>query len=209
MAFPKKLLNSYEQVAVDLHPHWWFFWKPVASLVGSIMLAIVVITKVGSGTPHDILAIITLGLIVIAALWLVKRYLEWTTTFFVVTTDRLIYRHGIFSKAGVEIPLERVMNVNFNQTFFERILGAGDLLIESGGKDGQQTFTDIRKPEMVQNLIHSEMEGNETRKFSNAGSGVVAAPDVATQLEKLEGLLQRNTITQVEFDAQKAKLLSR
>ena len=34
-----------------------------------------------------------------------------------------------------------------------------------------------------------------------------AAPDVTVQLERLEGMLQRGTITKAEFDAQKAKLL--
>ena len=33
------------------------------------------------------------------------------------------------------------------------------------------------------------------------------APDVTVQLERLEGMLQRGTITKAEFDAQKAKLL--
>ena len=46
---------------------------------------------------------------------------------------------------------------------FERMLGAGDLLIESGGEDGQQRFTDIRHPAQVQNLIHAQMEGHYQR----------------------------------------------
>jgi hypothetical protein len=46
-----------------------------------------------------------------------------------------------------------VNNVNFHQTAFERIVGAGDLLIESGGEDGQSRFSNIRDPENVQNLI--------------------------------------------------------
>ena len=36
MPYPKKLLNDYETVAVDLHPHWWHFAEPVSALVGSI-----------------------------------------------------------------------------------------------------------------------------------------------------------------------------
>ena len=41
MPYPKKLLNDYEELAVDLHPHWWYFTEAVASLVGySIALGI-------------------------------------------------------------------------------------------------------------------------------------------------------------------------
>ena len=66
----------------------------------------------------------------------------------------MIFRHGVFAKSGIEIPLERVNSVHFNQSMFERIIGAGDLLIESGAEGGQQRFTDIKNPDQVQNLIH-------------------------------------------------------
>ncbi|HSH10292.1 MAG TPA: hypothetical protein VLA10_00785, partial [Ilumatobacter sp.] len=42
MPYPKKLLNDYETVALDLHPHWWYFARPVAVLVGSVVAGILV-----------------------------------------------------------------------------------------------------------------------------------------------------------------------
>ena len=146
-----------------------------------------------------------LVLLVGGALWLIGRYLKWISTNFVITSQRVIFRQGIFAKSGIEIPLERVNNVNFSQGVFERMLGAGDLLIESGGEDGQQRFTDIRHPDKVQNLIHSQMEGVARRRGGYAAP--TAGPSVPEQLERLEGLLERGSITQDEFDAQKRKLL--
>ena len=96
-------------------------------------------------------------------MWLLVRYLRWGTTNFVITSDRVIFRHGVIAKSGIEIPLERVNSVHFDQGIFERMLGAGDLLIESGAESGQQRFTDVRNPDRVQNLIHSQMELNEDR----------------------------------------------
>ena len=110
------------------------------------------------------LGTLALILLVGTAIWTVVRYLKWLTTNFVITSNRLIFRQGVIAKSGVEIPLERVNNVNFNQSIFERMLGAGDLLIESGGEDGQQRFTDIRRPAQVQNLIHAQMEGHFQRR---------------------------------------------
>jgi uncharacterized membrane protein YdbT with pleckstrin-like domain len=209
MPFPRRLLNSYEEITVDLHPHWIYFAEAALSLIGSIVLAILVLSLT-DGTVRTALAFITVALIVVSAVWLVVRYLKWSSTNFVITTHRLIFRQGIFAKHGVEIPLERVMNVNFNQTIFERIVGAGDLLIESGGKDGQQRFTDIRKPEHVMNLIHAQVESNSTRHDQPAPlPAPPASPvDVAGQLEKLEGLRSRGTITPAEFEEQKRRLLS-
>ena len=74
-------------------------------------------------------------MIVGSAVWLLVRYVQWLTTNFVITSDRVIFRHGVFAKSGIEIPLERVNSVHFNQGIFERIIGAGDLLIESGAEE--------------------------------------------------------------------------
>ena len=128
------------------------------------------------------------------------------TTNFVITSNRLIFRQGVIAKSGIEIPLERVNNVNFHQVMFERMLGAGDLLIESGGEDGQQRFTDIRHPAQVQNLIHAQMEGHFQRR-AGCSSEPRRRGDVTEQLQRLEGMLQRGTLTQEEFDTQKARLL--
>ncbi len=204
MPYPKKLLNDYETVAVDLHPHWWYFSEPIAALVGSIVLGILTLVFTdGTGTARSALVWIVIALIVLSAIWVVLRYLRWMTTNVVITSDRLIFRSGVLAKHGIEIPLERVNTVHFNQTIFERMIGAGDLVIESGAEDGQQRFTDIRRPDRVQNQIHSQMEENEKRRFTvNSQPGA----DVATQLEKLEGMLERGTLTIEEFQAQKDKL---
>ena len=206
MPYPKKLLNDYEEVAVDLHPHWWYYAQPIAALVGAIALGIITLVVTDSGSnARTALGWLSVAALVASVVWLVIRYLKWATTNFVITSDRLIFRSGVLAKSGIEIPLERVNTVHFNQGVFERLIGAGDLLIESGGEDGQQRFTDIRRPDRVQNQIHTQMEENEKRRFT-VSSGA-SGSDVATQLEKLEGMLERGTLTQDEFDAQKAKLL--
>jgi uncharacterized membrane protein YdbT with pleckstrin-like domain len=202
MPYPARLLNSDESVALDLHPHWWFFAESATSFVVSGVLWLFVFgqDKAKSYLTYPI-GVIALG----ALVWLLVRYLKWRTTYFVITSDRLIYRHGVVAKAGIEIPLERVNNVNFKQSIFERLIGAGDLLIESGGEDGQQRFSDIEKPEKVQNLIHMQMEDNQKRSFS---VNVAGGNDIATQLEKLEGLRDRGSISAEEFELQKQRLLN-
>jgi uncharacterized membrane protein YdbT with pleckstrin-like domain len=112
----------------------------------------------------------------------------------------------VFAKHGIEIPLERVNNVIFRQGVIERMLGCGDLLIESGGETGQQRFTEVKDPDRVQALIHTQVDAKMARRGVQA-SGGGATGDVASQLEKLEGMLQRGTLTPTEFEVQKRKLL--
>lgn len=205
MTFSQKNLNPNETIALDLHPHWWYFAGPVAALVVSIIGGIWALTTDSDGNAGKAMRVLFLAALVVTAVWLVVRYLKWMTTHFVITSHRLIFRTGVLAKSGVEIPLERVNNVNFNQSVFERVLGAGDLLIESGGEDGQSRFSDIKQPDQVQRLIHSQMELTAERRGGYARSTATAS--VAEELERLEGMLQRGTLTVEEFEQQKRRLL--
>ena len=73
MPYPKKLLNDYEELAVDLHPHWWYFAEAVCALVVSIVLGIFLVA-VGAA---DWLKWVAVVLIVLSALWLLVRYCKW------------------------------------------------------------------------------------------------------------------------------------
>ena len=201
MAFPRKLLNEGEELVLDLRPHWWFLAGPVLTIVLAAAAAI----AIAAYDVSDYLLLAAAGVAAVALLWLIGRYLRWTTTNFVVTGDRLIYRHGVVSKAGIEIPLERVNTVFFNQSIFERLLGAGDLTIESGGERGSQNFKDIRRPSHVQNVIYQEVEKNNNRMYGGRG-GELSVPE---QIEKLDELRRKGIVSDEEFAAKKAKLLDK
>ncbi len=209
MTFPKKNLNPGETVVLDMHPHWWYFAEPAFALLGSITLGVLVLTIDNEGSTKTALSYLSIAALVGSAVWLVLRYVKWVTTNFVLTSNRVIFRSGIIAKRGVEIPINRVNNVNFNQTIFERLVGAGDLLIESGGEEGQSRYTDIRHPDEVQRMIHVQLQASQDRMSPGyAGSQPLPPPlDVADQLERLEAMLQRGTLSREEFESQKRKLL--
>ncbi len=202
MAFPLRLLNEQEDIVLDLHPHWWFFTGPASLLV----LAAAGLVAVMAFDLPDALTMVAAAVTVATLAWLVGRYLRWVTTNFVVTTDRLIYRSGVLGKSGTEIPLDRVNTMFFHQTIFERLLRSGDLIIESGGETGRQTFSDIAKPSAVQNTIYHQIEANEMR---TAGAGHVAATSIAQELRILDDLRRSGALSEAEYEAQKAKLLGR
>lgn len=214
MAFDRKLLHEHEELVLDLRPHWWYMAEPTGAVLGAAVLGILVLQfGPDSGVAQTILNWLSIILIVGSLGWFGLRYLKWITTNFVVTSDRLVYRAGVIAKTGIEIPLERVNTVFFNQTIFERMLGAGDLSIESGGETGKQTFGDIRRPSAVQNEIYRQMELNNTRMYG--GAGAAAAPSsgssasIPAQIAELDQLRQQGVLSQAEFDAKKAELLNR
>jgi uncharacterized membrane protein YdbT with pleckstrin-like domain len=197
------LLNDGEEVVLDLRPHWWFFVGPLLAVV----LTIIAVAAVAALDLPDWLFLGLAGLLVLNALWLGYRLARWSTTNFVVTSDRLIYRSGLVAKQGKEFPLERLNDISFHQSVLERMLGAGDLLIESGGERGQQAFTDIRRPAFVQNEIYRTIEAAQARDADRmAGRRELSIPE---QIDKLDELRQRGVISQAEFDAKKSQLLDR
>jgi uncharacterized membrane protein YdbT with pleckstrin-like domain len=203
MPFPRKLLNDGEDIVVDLHPHWWYFVRPSLAFAASVVLAILVGPNVDNWIVRDILLFLMAG----TALWWLFRYVKWRSTNFVVTTDRLIFRSGVLAKNGREIPLDRLNDIAFHQSLFERMIGAGDLMIESAGERGQEQFTDIPKPAQVQNVIYAEIDRSKGRDAEMiSGRAQLSIPE---QIEKLDELRQRGVLTQAEFDAKKTQLLDR
>ena len=213
MPFPRKLINQGEEVVLDLRPHWWYMVEPTVALLGATALGIIVLAVLEvEGPLGDVLAYAAIALILLSLVWFVVRYFKWVTTNFVVTTERVIFRVGVLAKRGIEIPLERINTVFFNQTIFERMLGAGDLAIESGGETGKQNFSDIRRPSLVQNEIYRQMEANNTRMYAGRQAGIPTATtgeSITEQIARLDELRKQGVITDAEFSAKKTELLGR
>jgi uncharacterized membrane protein YdbT with pleckstrin-like domain len=206
VSFPRRYLNEGEEIVLEQRPHWFFLAGPVIALVASLVLAVVVSARV-EGDLQTVALVPALLLVGVSLLWVLARYARWATTSFVITTDRLVHRHGVLSKSGREIPLERLNDVSFHQTLFQRLIRSGDLLIESAGERGQQMFSNFPHPERTQNQIHRQIELAQARDADRAAAGRELSP--LEQLEKLEELRVRGVISQAEFDVKKAKLLDR
>lgn len=204
MGFPESNLNEGEEVALDLKPHWWVFALPGAAVVGLIALLLIVTATTDVAALQIVVIVVILGVLA----WAGVIYSRWTTTAFVVTNRRLIYRSGVVTKSGIEIPLDRVNNVIFRQSLFERILGAGDLMIESAGESGQQHFHNVRKPNAVQNEIYRQMEALERDRI-NPTAPPPTEESIPDQIAQLARLRDEGVLTQDEFESKKRDLLGR
>lgn len=215
MAYPRELLADHEDLVLDLHPHWMYLLKQLAALVLAVVVGIVAIAMLGDGTLANGVRFLAAVAIVGCLAWFGARYTKWVTTQLVLTTDRLIFRTGVFAKSGLEFPLERINTVFFGQSVFERMLGAGDLRIESASTEGAQVFESIKKPAAVQNEIYKQMEANENRGYDrmaqSAQHQVVApaGPSIPDQIAQLSQLRDQGVLSEAEFQAKKSELLGR
>src|SRR6266571_4867930 len=147
MPFPRKLLTSDEEVVLDLRPHWIALVRPVfvtILLVAGVIASLVLINH------NKLLKLVIAGVaVVLFVVYPLRWFIRWATSHFVVTSERLIHRTGLIAKNSMEVPLNRINDVRFHQGVFERMIGAGDLIIESAGTQGQEVFQDVRHPEFV------------------------------------------------------------
>lgn len=161
MGFERNL-NPGEQILVDVHTHWKELIRPIV---------VTFLCGVGFGVGNWALPAswksklpLTWVLAVLAlAAWLawgLPPILRWITSEHLLTTDRLVVRRGIFSKTTFDIPLERVNAIVVHQSFLDRIMGSGDLLVESAAEQSRQQFENIPRVTRFQQMIQQAIEAN-------------------------------------------------
>jgi uncharacterized membrane protein YdbT with pleckstrin-like domain len=198
MSYPKRLLSSNENIVLSFRPHWQVLISPILMLLLAIGLQALAIRLLsGQGRTTAVVAVAGVALLLVA-----RPLLTWFFTQYAITNERIIYRAGIFARKGKEIPIEAVNDVSFSQSFLERIVKSGDLLIESAGEYGQSRFTDVPRPEDMQALIYQIREDRKV-VFGSGGQSV------AQQLEALAKLRDQGILSPDEFETQKQKLLAK
>jgi uncharacterized membrane protein YdbT with pleckstrin-like domain len=167
-------MSEDEKIVLDLHPHWGQLVVPVLVLVVVCGLGGYGIAAAPHGGAHRIVQYIVLAVAVVLIFWFtVLRYLRWVTTRYVLTTDRLIIRTGILARHGRDVPLNRINDVSFSETVFERMLRSGTLVVESAGERGQISLTDVPRVEHVQREIYRMVEEYQGRR---GGASVESEP---------------------------------
>lgn len=195
MKYPESMLSDGEQVLRAFRPHWKSLVIPAAWTL-LVIIGLALAPRLPSGWPRNVVyVVLLLGWVVVALV----PALRWWFTQFVLTNERLVLRKGIIARSGVEIPLEVINDVIFSQTIFERLLGFGDLIIESAGEMGQSRFSNIPNPDEFQSRLYQARE-DRTRALS---SSEPAADTLAT----LAALHADGVLTDEEFASKKAKLL--
>ena len=202
MPFPTRLLVEGEELVLDLRPHWIALVMPAIATVATLAVMIVLYEAFEDGILDTVVGIA--GTLFLLA-YPVRKVVDWLTSHFVVTSDRIIHRRGFIAKYSMEVPLEAINDVRFEQGVIDRIIGAGTLVVQSASEAGRQIFDHIRKPEDVQKTIYHQGELNQQRML--AGRRGTGSPSSTSELERLADLRARGVLTEEEFQAQKRRIL--
>lgn len=199
MAYPQRLLSPDEVVVREFRPHWSRILTEIVLSVAVVIVLVLVATLFDFGAEAWVLGAIALIWLVLVA----RGLLAWWFTQHVITNERVIYRAGILSRQGKEIPLEVINDVSFQQSAWERLIGSGHLLIESAGEMGQSHYRDITQPEEMQTVIYQVRE-ERMMQLERADTGGTISR--SQQLEILARLHDEGKLTDDEYTAEKRTL---
>jgi uncharacterized membrane protein YdbT with pleckstrin-like domain len=144
-------LSTGEHVLFEGHPSWrstlGFYLKGLVAVVALACVAAVASLIAEDGVEAG--WVVTAGLVAFAVV-LVAGYLKRIATTYTITNRRLHIKRGIVSRATQEARLDRVQDVNTNQSALERILRVGTVDFDTaGGDDRDFKFDGVADPSGV------------------------------------------------------------
>lgn len=148
--FPAFLIEK-ERIIFRVHPHWFYIFLPELILV----IFAILFFKIGWPALAEInfpywTVFIFGGVWVLAA---ILFFLEWICINYYLTNLRLIEERGIVGKRIMSIWLDKVQDITCKFGILGRILGFGDLEIESAGTYGKIVFSFLPKPKRLKEEI--------------------------------------------------------
>jgi uncharacterized membrane protein YdbT with pleckstrin-like domain len=183
VAYPDKILANDEKLVEHLHPSWITLvpatlWFIVICAAGGFGLA-EIYDNMDSGTGRNIVVGIVLVVGFLLLCWLAfTPWIQWRTTHYVFTTHRVLIRRGVLHRTGRDISLQRISDVAFSQSLWDRMVRAGSVTIESAGEQGQEVLHNIPRSDEVQQMINRLVEEDSTRRSRQAyGSGYQQGPE--------------------------------
>ena len=150
-------LHPGEEIVFEGHPS----WRSVLGFYVAGVVIVAVVAAIGTLAFGGLLAtgagVVVLGLVILVG------FLKRMATRYVITTERLHIRRGILSKATQETRIQRVQNVNTNQSLFERLMQVGTVDFDTAGTDDSEfRFVGVSDPRDVVRAVDRAQRRAET-----------------------------------------------
>ena len=143
-----------ERIVASLRPHGRaMFWPSIVLIAGTFAIAYFY----GSfDEDWQNLAVLVGGVVLIVLLWLLPL-LGWLSKRYIITTRRIVLRHGLFVRTRQELLHSRGYDITVRKNALQSMVGSGDVLINTG-LDRPVVLRDIPAADLVQGSLHDLME---------------------------------------------------
>ncbi len=93
------------------------------------------------------------ALFLVLLVWPLEKQIRRMTSKVTITDDKLRYELGMLSKSTRTIQLSKVQDVKVDQSFAQRLLGVGNISIETAGEASRLTVHHIDHPQAIADII--------------------------------------------------------
>jgi membrane protein YdbS with pleckstrin-like domain len=128
-----KYLLPHERQVITVHQHPAVLIRPIFEVLVGLAIAGWLSSSIAHGNGIALLVIWVLWVVLLLRL-AVKAY-EWSETYFVVTSQRMLLQTGLITRKVNMMPLSKVTDMSFQRSSLGRILGYGEFILESAGQD--------------------------------------------------------------------------
>lgn len=160
MGYPEDALAADEELVLHRHPHWKMLVVPVAIFVLSAAIAGYLLglaqRQLSGGASLVASAVLVAAWLALVVWKTLVPVLRWKSTHFIVTDRRVMIRHGVMTHTGIDIPMNRISNVQFRHGLVDRMLGTGTLMIVASSDDPLE-FDDIPEVQKVHSLLYRQV----------------------------------------------------
>lgn len=171
-------LRSGERVIFQGHPS----WRSVLGfyLQGLLFMALAagvaaLVTVIGNGFAAGTVVLVAIAAFVVV---LFVGFVKRVATTYTITNQRLHIRRGIVARKIQQTRIERVQNVNINQSVIDRLLQVGKVDFDTAGTDDSDfTFAGVSQPEEVMQAV--EQAQHEAAQTPDTALGEPPAPPAA------------------------------
>jgi uncharacterized membrane protein YdbT with pleckstrin-like domain len=159
MGFNPSELAAGEYVVFHTRAHWKVLVAPVLVLIVAIVCWALLWTRaIPEATGWNwarwtVSALAGLAILI----WTVAPFVRWACRTDTLTNYRLISREGVFKRNGRDIPMDRVHAVSYQQTFIERLLGAGTLHVQTAAQQSDVALDDVAHVKRRQLQINEQL----------------------------------------------------
>jgi uncharacterized membrane protein YdbT with pleckstrin-like domain len=160
------------------HPSWRAI---IAFYIKGLLLVLIAAFAVAIGTriagDSTDAGLVTLVAVIGVAIVVLAGFIKRITTHYTITTRRLHIKRGIIAREIQETRLERVQNVNYNQSLVQRMLQVGDVDFDTAaGDDYNFIFVGVANPDEV-------VEQVDRATHAPSPSGLGDEPTAPTRLQ--------------------------
>ncbi len=209
MAYAEKNLAPGESIVYRARYHWIFFRSGLLVLLLAAILGGAALyaskTSPGAGVAGPVLYL-ALGFAGVAAILLAARAIRAANDEFVVTERRVMRSVGLLSREHEQAPIEKIQDITVTQSVLGRLLGYGDVSLETASERGTLLFPAISAPEGLRSAIWTRTGGSAVHAV-HAGSA--ALPGTAARMEELENLRRKGMVSEAEYAAKRRDILDR